>query len=187
MVHNRVESINTIAELIQRIVPGASLIVAHGQMAEKQMEQAVLDFVAHKYDGLVATTIIENGIDIPLANTIIVNRADAYGLAQLYQLRGRVGRSNRRAYAYLLIPAEQELTPIARRRLAAIREFSDLGAGFRIAALDLELRGAGSPLAASSRVTSMPRVDPIARCWNGRSRNSVKRSKRRSRRSSILE
>jgi len=97
----------------------------------------------------VATTIIENienGIDIPRANTIIINRADAYGLSQLYQLRGRVGRSNRRAYAYLLIPGEQELSPIARRRLAAIREFSDLGAGFRIAALDLELRGAGNLL-----------------------------------------
>ena len=103
----------------------------------------MLDFIEHKYDVLVATTIIENGIDIPRANTIIINRADQYGLSQLYQLRGRVGRSNRRAYAYLLIPAEQELTPIARRRLAAIREFSDLGAGFRIAALDLELRGAG--------------------------------------------
>jgi transcription-repair coupling factor (superfamily II helicase) len=110
------------------------------------MEQAVLDFVDYKYDVLVATTIIENGIDIPRANTIIINRADTYGLAQLYQLRGRVGRSNRRAYAYLLIPSEQELTPIARRRLAAIREFSDLGAGFRIAALDLELRGAGNLL-----------------------------------------
>jgi transcription-repair coupling factor (superfamily II helicase) len=115
-------------------------------MAEKEMEQAVLDFVDYKYDVLVATTIIENGIDIPRANTIIINRADTYGLAQLYQLRGRVGRSNRRAYAYLLIPSEQELTPIARRRLAAIREFSDLGAGFRIAALDLELRGAGNLL-----------------------------------------
>jgi transcription-repair coupling factor (superfamily II helicase) len=115
-------------------------------MGEKEMEQAVLDFVDYKYDVLVATTIIENGIDIPRANTIIINRADAYGLSQLYQLRGRVGRSNRRAYAYLLIPPEQELTPIARRRLAAIREFSDLGAGFRIAALDLELRGAGNLL-----------------------------------------
>jgi len=94
----------------------------------------------------VATTIIENGIDIPRANTIIINRADNYGLSQLYQLRGRVGRSNRRAYAYLLIPSELELTPIARRRLSAIREFSDLGAGFRIAALDLELRGAGNIL-----------------------------------------
>lgn len=106
----------------------------------------MLDFIDYKYDVLVATTIIENGIDIPRANTIIINRADNYGLSQLYQLRGRVGRSNRRAYAYLLIPSEIELTPIARRRLSAIREFSDLGAGFRIAALDLELRGAGNIL-----------------------------------------
>jgi len=106
----------------------------------------MLDFIEHKYDVLVATTIIENGIDIPRANTIIINRADQYGLSQLYQLRGRVGRSNRRAYAYLLIAGEQELSPIAKRRLAAIREFSDLGAGFRIAALDLELRGAGNLL-----------------------------------------
>jgi len=115
-------------------------------MNEKEMERVMLDFIAYKYDVLVATTIIENGIDIPRANTIIINRADNYGLSQLYQLRGRVGRSSRRAYAYLLIPAEQELSPIARRRLAAIREFSDLGAGFRIAALDLELRGAGNML-----------------------------------------
>ncbi|MDQ3010298.1 MAG: transcription-repair coupling factor [Acidobacteriota bacterium] len=145
-VHNRVESIHEIAALLQRFVPSARFIVAHGQMGEKEMEQAVLDFVAYKYDVLVATTIIENGIDIARANTIIINRADAYGLSQLYQLRGRVGRSNRRAYAYLLIPSEHELTPIARKRLAAIREFSDLGAGFRIAALDLELRGAGNLL-----------------------------------------
>ncbi len=145
-VHNRVESIDTVADLIQRIVPQARIVVAHGQMGEKEMEQAVLDFVDYKYDVLVATTIIENGIDIPRANTIVINRADAYGLSQLYQLRGRVGRSNRRAYSYLLIPSEQELSPIARKRLAAIREFSDLGAGFRIAALDLELRGAGNLL-----------------------------------------
>ena len=115
-------------------------------MNEKEMERVMLDFIDYKYDVLVATTIIENGIDIPRANTIIINRADWYGLSQLYQLRGRVGRSNRRAYAYLQIPSEQELSPIARRRLAAIREFSDLGAGFRIAALDLELRGAGNLL-----------------------------------------
>jgi transcription-repair coupling factor (superfamily II helicase) len=115
-------------------------------MNEKEMEQVMLDFIDYKYDILVATTIIENGIDIPRANTIIINRADNYGLSQLYQLRGRVGRSNRRAYAYLLIPSELELTPIARRRLSAIREFSDLGAGFRLAALDLELRGAGNIL-----------------------------------------
>ena len=145
-VHNRVETIESIAALIQKIVPNARIVFAHGQMNEKEMETAVLDFVAYKYDVLVATTIIENGIDIPRANTIIINRADNYGLSQLYQLRGRVGRSNRRAYAYLLIPSELELTPIARRRLSAIREFSDLGAGFRIAALDMELRGAGNIL-----------------------------------------
>lgn len=143
-IHNRVETIETIAALVKRLVPQARLAVGHGQMNEKEMERVMLDFIDHKYDVLVATTIIENGIDIPRANTIIINRADHYGLSQLYQLRGRVGRSSRRAYAYLLIPAEQELSPIARRRLAAIREFSDLGAGFRIAALDLELRGAGN-------------------------------------------
>ena len=145
-IHNRVETIDAIAGLIQKIVPNARIVTAHGQMNEKEMETAVLDFVEYKFDVLVATTIIENGIDIPRANTIIINRADNYGLSQLYQLRGRVGRSNRRAYAYLLIPSELELTPIARRRLSAIREFSDLGAGFRIAALDLELRGAGNIL-----------------------------------------
>lgn len=145
-IHNRVETIQSIAAKIKEIVPNARVCVAHGQMNEKEMEGVMLDFVDFKYDVLVATTIIENGIDIPRANTIIINRADNYGLSQLYQLRGRVGRSNRRAYAYLLIPGELELTPIARRRLSAIREFSDLGAGFRIAALDLELRGAGNLL-----------------------------------------
>jgi transcription-repair coupling factor (superfamily II helicase) len=145
-IHNRVETIETIAALVKRLVPQARLAIGHGQMNEKEMERVMLDFIAYKYDVLVATTIIENGIDIPRANTIIINRADHYGLSQLYQLRGRVGRSSRRAYAYLLIPGEAELTPIARRRLAAIREFSDLGAGFRIAALDLELRGAGNLL-----------------------------------------
>jgi transcription-repair coupling factor (superfamily II helicase) len=145
-IHNRVETIETIAALVHRLVPQARMVVGHGQLNEKEMERVMLDFIEHKYDVLVATTIIENGIDIPRANTIIINRADQYGLSQLYQLRGRVGRSNRRAYAYLLIPGEQELSPIAKRRLSAIREFSDLGAGFRIAALDLELRGAGNLL-----------------------------------------
>ncbi|HMJ08965.1 MAG TPA: transcription-repair coupling factor, partial [Pyrinomonadaceae bacterium] len=145
-IHNRVETIESIAALVQKIVPNARVAIGHGQMNEKEMEQVMLDFIDYKYDILVATTIIENGIDIPRANTMIINRADNYGLSQLYQLRGRVGRSNRRAYAYLLIPSELELTPIARRRLSAIREFSDLGAGFRIAALDLELRGAGNIL-----------------------------------------
>ena len=145
-IHNRVETIYAIAAHLQKIVPNAKIVVAHGQMNEKEMEQAVLDFVARKFDVLVATTIIENGIDIPRANTIIINRAENYGLSQLYQLRGRVGRSSKRAYAYLVIPPERELSEIARRRLSAIREFSELGAGFRIAALDLELRGAGNIL-----------------------------------------
>jgi len=145
-IHNRVETIEAIAALVQKIVPNARIAIGHGQMNEKEMEQIMLDFIDYKYDILVATTIVENGIDIPRANTIIINRADNYGLSQLYQLRGRVGRSNRRAYAYLLIPSELELTPIARRRLSSIREFSDLGAGFRLAALDLELRGAGNIL-----------------------------------------
>ncbi|GIU81419.1 MAG: transcription-repair coupling factor [Acidobacteria bacterium] len=147
-IHNRVETIEYIASKLKQIVPQARICIAHGQMNEKEVEKTMLDFIDYKYDVLVATTIIENGIDIPRANTIIINRADTYGLAQLYQLRGRVGRSNRRAYAYLLIPSEAELSPIARRRLAAIREFSDLGAGFRLAALDLELRGAGNLLGA---------------------------------------
>jgi len=147
-VHNRVETIYTISELIGRLVPQARIGVGHGQMNEKELEEVIMKFVRHELDVLVCTTIIENGIDIPLANTIVINRADMYGLSQLYQLRGRVGRSNRRAYSYLLIPNEESLTDIARRRLAAIREFSDLGAGFRIAALDLELRGAGNLLGA---------------------------------------
>jgi transcription-repair coupling factor (superfamily II helicase) len=145
-VHNRVESIYSMANLVGRLVPEARVAVAHGQMGEQELERVMVDFVAGKYDVLVATTIVENGLDISNANTIVINRADRYGLAQLYQLRGRVGRADRRAYAYLLIPAEQTLSPIARRRLAAIREFSDLGSGFRIAALDLEIRGAGNLL-----------------------------------------
>jgi len=145
-VHNRVESIYEIASRIQELVPAARVIVGHGQMPERELERVMLAFMNHEYDVLVATTIIENGLDIPLANTMLINRADRHGLSELYQLRGRVGRSNRRAYAYLLIPPEQQLSEIARRRLAALKEFSDLGAGFKIAALDLELRGAGNML-----------------------------------------
>ena len=145
-VHNRVETIYELAAKINELVPSARVVVGHGQMGEAELERVMLAFMHHEYDVLVATTIIENGLDIPLANTIIINRADRHGLSELYQLRGRVGRSNRRAYAYLLIPPEQELTEIARRRLAALKEFSDLGAGFKIAALDLELRGAGNML-----------------------------------------
>ncbi len=145
-VHNRVESIYEIASRIQELVPSARVAVAHGQMGENDLEKVMLAFMRHEFDVLVATTIIENGLDIPMANTILINRAERHGLSELYQLRGRVGRSNRRAYAYLLIPPENELTEIARRRLAALKEFSDLGAGFKIAALDLELRGAGNML-----------------------------------------
>jgi transcription-repair coupling factor (superfamily II helicase) len=145
-VHNRVETIYEIAAKIQELVPSARITVGHGQMGESELEKVMLSFMHHEHDVLVATTIIENGLDIPLANTIIINRADRHGLSELYQLRGRVGRSNRRAYSYLLIPPEQELTDVARRRLAALKEFSDLGAGFKIAALDLELRGAGNML-----------------------------------------
>ena len=145
-VSNRVESIYEMATKIRELVPQARVVVGHGQMPEAELERAMLAFMNGEYDVLCATSIIENGLDIPRANTIIVNRADRHGLSELYQLRGRVGRSNRRAYAYLLIPPEQQLTEIARRRLAALKEFSDLGAGFKIAALDLELRGAGNML-----------------------------------------
>lgn len=145
-VHNRVDTIWEIAAKLQELVPSARIIVGHGQMDEGALEKVMLKFMRHEADILVATTIIENGLDIPLCNTILINRAERFGLSELYQLRGRVGRSNRRAYAYLLVPADIELTPIARRRLAALKEFSDLGAGFKIAALDLELRGAGNLL-----------------------------------------
>jgi len=145
-VHNRVDTIWEIAAKLQELAPRARIIVGHGQMPEDELEKVMLKFMHHEADILVATTIIENGLDIPLCNTILINRAERFGLSELYQLRGRVGRSNRRAYAYLLVPPDIELTPIARRRLAALKEFSDLGAGFKIAALDLELRGAGNLL-----------------------------------------
>ena len=145
-VHNRVDTIWEIAAKLQTLAPSARVIVGHGQMSEGELEKVMLKFMHHEADILVATTIIENGLDIPLCNTILINRAERLGLSELYQLRGRVGRSDRRAYAYLLLPSEIELTPIARRRLAALKEFSDLGAGFKIAALDLELRGAGNLL-----------------------------------------
>jgi transcription-repair coupling factor (superfamily II helicase) len=145
-VHNRVETIYSFAAKVQQLVPQARIAVAHGQMNERELEGIMMKFVQDELDVLVATTIIENGLDIPRVNTIIVDRADLYGLSQLYQLRGRVGRSDRRAYAYLLIPSDEALSEIARKRLAAIREFSDLGTGFRVAALDLEIRGAGNLL-----------------------------------------
>lgn len=149
-LHNRVESIYSRAahlqEMLSKTLPNIRIGVGHGQMGEAALEKVLLGFMHHEYDIFVCTTIIENGLDIPLANTIIIENAERHGLSELYQLRGRVGRSNRRAYAYLLVPPNTELTDIARKRLAALKEFSDLGAGFKIAALDLELRGCGNLL-----------------------------------------
>jgi transcription-repair coupling factor (superfamily II helicase) len=145
-VHNRVDSIYMRAASLLELLPQCRIGVGHGQMGEAELERVLLGFMRHEYDIFVCTTIVENGLDIPLANTIVIENAERYGLSELYQLRGRVGRSNRRAYAYLLVPADTELSEVARKRLAALKEFSDLGAGFKIAALDLELRGAGNIL-----------------------------------------
>ncbi|MBN2644564.1 MAG: transcription-repair coupling factor [Desulfuromonadaceae bacterium] len=142
-VHNRVQSIGAMADFLRSLVPEATLAVGHGQMPEKELEQVLLDFVEGRTQVLVASTIIENGLDIPRANTIIINRADCFGLAQLYQLRGRVGRAKERGYAYLLIPGEATLTREARARLQVLQDLTELGAGFRVASYDLELRGAG--------------------------------------------
>ncbi|MBW2520377.1 MAG: transcription-repair coupling factor [Deltaproteobacteria bacterium] len=147
-VHNRVQSISAMAEFLKTLVPQAKIGVGHGQMPEKELERVMLDFIEGRTNLLICSTIIENGLDIPAANTIIVNRADCFGLAQLYQLRGRVGRSHQRAYAYLLIPGETVLSHDARERLKVLQEQTELGAGFRIARHDLELRGAGDLLGA---------------------------------------
>jgi transcription-repair coupling factor (superfamily II helicase) len=147
-VHNRVETIESAAERVRRLVPRAKVAIGHGQMAEGMLERVMLDFDAGRFDVLVCTTIIESGLDIPNANTIVIGRADALGLAQLYQLRGRVGRSDRRAYAYLLHRRGAPLSAVARKRLHAIFSASDLGAGYQIALSDLEIRGAGNILGA---------------------------------------
>jgi len=145
-VHNRVQSIDHAVARLRELVPDARYAVAHGQMSEGQLEQVMYDFWNREYDVLVATTIIESGLDLPQVNTLIVERADRLGLAQLYQLRGRVGRSSQRAYAYLFHPPHERLGEDAYRRLEAIGEFSDLGSGFQLAMRDLEIRGAGSIL-----------------------------------------
>lgn len=147
-VHNRVQSIGVMAEHLARIVPEAKIAVAHGQMKEGELEKVMLGFMHGESNVLLCTTIIESGLDIPSANTLIVNRADAFGLAQLYQLRGRVGRSKVRAFAYFLIPAEGAIAPDSRERLKILQDISELGAGFRIATHDLEIRGAGDILGA---------------------------------------
>jgi len=145
-IHNRIEDIDKVADLVVRLVPQARVVTVHGQMTGSVLEKRMMEFIGHRADVLVSTTIIENGIDIPLVNTLIVDRADLYGLAQLYQLRGRVGRSSRQAFAYFLVPPYMELTPLAKERLKALKEFSELGSGFRLAAKDLEIRGAGNLL-----------------------------------------
>jgi len=145
-VHNRIHNIQEVATQINKIVPHARIGVAHGQMKESELEDHMIKFVQGEYDILISTTIVESGIDIPNANTILINRADAFGLAQLYQLRGRVGREKKRAYSYLIVPKGREVTETAIKRLAAIEEFSELGSGFNIAMRDMEIRGAGNIL-----------------------------------------
>jgi transcription-repair coupling factor (superfamily II helicase) len=145
-IHNRVETMETVAANLRKLVPRAEIGIAHGKMESRPLEKVMLAFMNRKVDVLVASTIIENGVDIPNANTMLVNRADMLGMSQLYQLRGRIGRSDRPAYAYLLVPQSTRVTPLARKRLATLEEFSDLGSGFRIAAMDMELRGAGNLL-----------------------------------------
>jgi len=147
-VHNRVGSIYSMARLVEQLAPGARVVVAHGQMADGELEKTILAFVRGEAQVLVTTTIIENGVDIPRVNTIVVNRADQFGLAQLYQLRGRVGRGREHAFAYLLVPGMDAISEVARKRLRALKEFSQLGSGFRLAAQDLEIRGAGNLLGA---------------------------------------
>ena len=147
-VHNRVESIHAVARRLREIVPEARLGVAHGQQSEAALEKVMVDFYLKKVDVLLCTTIIESGLDVPSANTIIIDRADTLGLTQLYQLRGRVGRDRHRAYAYLLVPADGGLSEVARKRLQVIAELTELGSGFKIAARDLEIRGAGNLLGA---------------------------------------
>ena len=147
-VHNRVEDLQTLQGMVTRLCPKARVAVGHGKMPAEQLERLIMDFIYGEFDVLVSTTIVENGIDIPNANTIIVNNAQHFGLSDLHQLRGRVGRSNQKAYCYLLSPPEELLSPDARRRLRAIEEFSDLGSGFNIAMQDLDIRGAGNLLGA---------------------------------------
>ena len=145
-LHNNVQTIERVCQELQTLVPEASIRTAHGQMRERDLERIMSDFYHHRFNVLVCTTIIETGIDIPTANTIIIDRADTFGLAQLHQLRGRVGRSHHQAYAYLLTPNEKALTPDAIKRLEAIVSLEDLGVGFTLATHDMEIRGAGELL-----------------------------------------
>lgn len=148
IINNRIEGLMQLEQMVKRVVPDARTIVAHGQMPPEKLEQAIIDFTNHDYDVMLATTIVESGIDMPNVNTMIVNNAQNFGLSELHQLRGRVGRSNRKAFCYLMVPPGNPLTPVARRRLQAIESFSDLGSGIHIAMQDLDIRGAGNLLGA---------------------------------------
>lgn len=147
-INNRIEQLYELENMIRRLVPDARIVIGHGQMAPDKLEQAIIDFANHDYDVLLATTIIESGIDMPNVNTIIINNAQNFGLSELHQLRGRVGRSSRKAFCYLLVPPKMPLTPVAKRRLQAIESFSELGSGIHIAMQDLDIRGAGNLLGA---------------------------------------
>ncbi|MDE6008804.1 MAG: transcription-repair coupling factor [Muribaculaceae bacterium] len=147
-ISNRIENLSTIENTLRRLIPGIRIVTAHGQMPPEKLEQAIIDFAAHDYDVLLSTTIVENGIDMPNVNTILINNAHHFGLSELHQLRGRVGRNNKKAFCYLLVPPGSPLTPEARRRLQAIENFSDLGSGIHIAMQDLDIRGAGNLLGA---------------------------------------
>ncbi|MBI2878577.1 MAG: transcription-repair coupling factor, partial [Candidatus Rokubacteria bacterium] len=147
-VHNRIQSLPSLTRFLQRLVPRARMAVAHGQMGERALESVMLRFVRGEYDLLVSTAIVESGLDIPASNTIVVNRADRFGLAQLYQLRGRVGRDRLQAYAYFLIPADGRVDETAAKRLKVIQELTELGSGLKLALRDLEIRGAGNLLGA---------------------------------------
>jgi len=147
-INNRIEGLNDLEAMIRRLVPDARTVIAHGQMPSDKLEKAIVDFAAHDYDILLATTIVESGVDMPNVNTIIINNAQNFGLSELHQLRGRVGRSSRKAFCYMMVPPHLSLTPVARRRLQAIESFSDLGAGIHIAMQDLDIRGAGNLLGA---------------------------------------
>jgi len=146
VLHNKVETIEKMTRQVEALLPEAAVRCAHGQMPEKELEQVMLDFYHRRFNVLVCTTIIETGIDVPSANTIIINRADRFGLAQLYQLRGRVGRSHHRAYAYLIVPERKQMTADAIKRLETIEALEELGVGFTLATHDLEIRGAGEIL-----------------------------------------
>src|SRR5690625_4412389 len=160
-MHNEVNSIERCARELEALMPDARIRIAHGQMPERELEQVMLDFHRQRFNVLVCTTIIESGIDIPTANTIVIDRADRFGLAQLHQLRGRVGRSRHRAYAYLIVPDRRAMTSDARKRLEALASLEEFGAGFTLATHDPEIRGAGELLAEDpSGQTQQLRSDP---------------------------